>query len=156
MIDASHPADEQWHAIDAELAAYGAGLDELPQIVVLNKIDLEPDADLRGRRRRGSRPCSGSRARPARGSRSSGRRSSRSCPSLPPVVAGEATELADFLVYRPQPKARSWSLLRTEDGFRVVGTPPGRGGARAGAPRGGRTRGASAVEVGDESFEFVP
>src|SRR4249919_1506953 len=43
VIDASHPADEQWRSIDAELAAYGAGLDELPQIVVLNKIDLERD-----------------------------------------------------------------------------------------------------------------
>src|SRR6202030_2451160 len=42
VIDASKPADEQWAAIDAELAAYGAGLDGLPQIVVLNKIDLEP------------------------------------------------------------------------------------------------------------------
>ena len=28
VIDASHPADEQWRLIDAELAAYGAGLDE--------------------------------------------------------------------------------------------------------------------------------
>src|SRR5262249_7396609 len=40
VIDASHPADEQWHLIDGELAAYGAGLDELPQIVALNKIDV--------------------------------------------------------------------------------------------------------------------
>jgi len=30
VIDASHPADEQWRLIDAELVAYGAGLDELP------------------------------------------------------------------------------------------------------------------------------
>src|SRR5204863_1083736 len=33
-------ADERWRAIDLELAAYGAGLDERPQVVVLNKIDL--------------------------------------------------------------------------------------------------------------------
>ena len=46
VIDASKPADEQWLAIDVELAAYGAGLDELPQIVVLNKVDLEPDPDF--------------------------------------------------------------------------------------------------------------
>src|SRR5438874_5637707 len=46
VIDASHPADEQWRLIDAELAAYGAGLDERPQIVVLNKIDLAPDPEL--------------------------------------------------------------------------------------------------------------
>ena len=43
VIDASHDADEQWRTIDAELGAYGAGLDERPQIVVLNKIDLAPD-----------------------------------------------------------------------------------------------------------------
>src|SRR5215212_8138913 len=43
VIDASQPAEEQWATIDAELAAYGAGLSELPQIVVLNKIDLTPD-----------------------------------------------------------------------------------------------------------------
>ena len=36
-------ADERWRTIDAELAAYGAGLDERPQIVVLNKIDLSPE-----------------------------------------------------------------------------------------------------------------
>src|SRR6201985_1282241 len=43
VIDASAPADEQWKLIDSELGAYGAGLDERPQIVVLNKIDLEPN-----------------------------------------------------------------------------------------------------------------
>src|SRR4051812_41439299 len=35
VIDASQPPDDQWRAIDGELAAYGAGLDERPQIVVL-------------------------------------------------------------------------------------------------------------------------
>ena len=47
VIDAAagDPA-EQFHAVDGELAAYGAGLDELPQIVVLNKIDIAPDPAL--------------------------------------------------------------------------------------------------------------
>src|SRR5207344_2389308 len=41
VIDsAEDDADDRWRTIDAELAAYGAGLDERPQIVVLNKIDL--------------------------------------------------------------------------------------------------------------------
>src|SRR5262249_37210427 len=41
VIDAAaaDPA-EQFLAIDRELAAYGAGLDERPQLVVLNKVDL--------------------------------------------------------------------------------------------------------------------
>src|SRR6266566_2673993 len=43
VIDASHPVDDQWRTIGAELAAYGAGLERRPQIVVLNKIDLLPD-----------------------------------------------------------------------------------------------------------------
>src|SRR5213075_493259 len=43
VIDASQPIEEQWHTIDAELSAYGAGLDVRPQIVVLNKIDIAPD-----------------------------------------------------------------------------------------------------------------
>src|SRR5205807_5315908 len=44
VIDASEgDADERWRTIDAELAAYGAGLDERPQAVVLNKLDLVPE-----------------------------------------------------------------------------------------------------------------
>src|SRR5256884_323400 len=44
VIDASEDdADERWSVIDRELAAYGAGLDERPQAVVLNKIDLVTD-----------------------------------------------------------------------------------------------------------------
>ena len=43
VIDASEgDADERWRTIDQELAVYGAGLDQRPQAVVLNKIDLEP------------------------------------------------------------------------------------------------------------------
>src|SRR5579885_482109 len=44
VIDSSEDdADERWRTIDAELSAYGAGLDTRPQVVVLNKIDLRPD-----------------------------------------------------------------------------------------------------------------
>src|SRR5881409_4232313 len=44
VIDASEgDAAERWRVIDRELAAYGAGLDERPQAVILNKIDLLPD-----------------------------------------------------------------------------------------------------------------
>jgi GTP-binding protein len=46
VIDSSKPLEEQWATIDAELSAYGAGLDELPQIVVLNKIDIAPDPEF--------------------------------------------------------------------------------------------------------------
>ena len=44
VIDSSEgDADERWRTIDTELAAYGAGLDKRPQVVVLNKIDLSPE-----------------------------------------------------------------------------------------------------------------
>ena len=41
VIDAAEgDAAERFHAIDTELGQYGAGLDERPQLVVLNKLDL--------------------------------------------------------------------------------------------------------------------
>src|SRR2546430_2257844 len=44
VIDASEDdAAERWRVIDQELGAYGAGLDERQQAVVLNKTDLLPD-----------------------------------------------------------------------------------------------------------------
>ena len=153
MIDASKDVAEQWQTIDAELAAYGAGLDERPQIVVLNKLDLAPDASfpiddprviavfralVRDRRR--------SRRVPARSC-------SRSFPEPELPERGE-DELADFLVYRPQPKARQWRLLRTEGGFRVLGTPPSDEELERALRAAGAKHGAT-VEVGDEEFELA-
>lgn len=44
VIDSAEgDADERWRTIDAELSAYGAGLDERRQVVVLNKTDLRPE-----------------------------------------------------------------------------------------------------------------
>ena len=42
VIDAQEDVEARFHAIDRELAAYGAGLADRPQIVVLNKLDLVP------------------------------------------------------------------------------------------------------------------
>jgi GTP-binding protein len=154
VIDSSHPVDRQWHAIDAELAAYGAGLDELPQIVVLNKVDLEPHpafgvAD--------PRIVAVFRISCATGEGIDELRKAlfTLVPEPPPAPTGEDGEPVEFLVYRPQPKGRSWSLLRTEDGFRVVGGPPADGELERALREAGARRGSS-VEVGDESFEFVP
>ena len=73
-----------------------------------------------------------------------------------PAPVGEArTAVPEFLVYRPEPKARPWSLMRTEDGFRVVGTPPSEEELERALREAGARRGV-AVEVGEESFEFVP
>src|ERR687894_382944 len=44
VIDvAAGPPEESFSVIDRELGEYGAGLDERPQIIILNKIDLMPE-----------------------------------------------------------------------------------------------------------------
>jgi len=98
VIDASAgDADERYRIIDTELAAYGAGLGERPQLVVLNKSDLHPEpapfsvederivavTASRARRERAStssRACSSASA-PRRDCRSSGRSTRRCLPS---------------------------------------------------------------------------
>jgi GTPase len=153
VIDASYPAGDQWRAIDAELTAYGAGLDELPQLVVLNKIDLEPDPEFEVA---DDRIIAVFRISCATGEGIDELRLGlfTLVPEPAEVVLG-GSEVPEFLVYRPEPKARPWSLLRTEDGFRVVGTPPSEEELERALREAGARRGA-AVEVGEESFQFVP
>jgi hypothetical protein len=72
------------------------------------------------------------------------------------VNAGDRdAEIADFLVYRPKARVRRWSLMRTEDGFRVVGPPPERSELDRALREAGARRGMT-VEVGPESYEFFP
>ena len=58
------------------------------------------------------------------------------------------------LVYKPKAKGRQWRLLRTEGGFRVLGTPPPdeelERALRAAGAKDGVT-----VEIGDEEFELA-
>jgi GTP-binding protein len=153
VIDATKSPDEEWLAIDAELGAYGAGLDERPQIVVLNKIDLEPDPrfDILD-----PRILTVLRVSCATGEGIGDLE--RALFTLVPEPAApevDPTAPVDFLVYRPQPRARPWSLLRTEDGFRVVGAAPAVEVLERALREAGARRGAT-VQVGDESFEYVP
>jgi GTP-binding protein len=154
VIDASFPAEPQWHTIENELARYGAGLDSLPQIVVLNKIDIAPDPRFAIRDERIVAVFALSCAT------GEGLDAFRSglftlVPEPPPREPADDGELADFLVYRPQAKVRRWSLLRTEAGFRVAGAPPAPEELERALREAGARRGA-AVEVGAESFEFIP
>jgi GTP-binding protein len=151
VIDASKDADEQWHAIDSELVAYGAGLEERPQIVVLNKIDLVPDPPFTVD---DERIVSVFRLSCATGEGLDVFR--RGLFALVPDEMREASvdELPDFLVYRPEPKARPWSLFRTERGFRVVGTPPPDDELERALRAAGAKRGAN-VEIGDETLELA-
>src|SRR5207244_2408011 len=150
VIDASKDADEQWRTIDAELLAYGAGLELRPQIVVLNKIDLEPDPAF------GiddERIVAVFRLSCATGQGLEEFRRALFTVVPEPVVEDVAQdELPEFLVYRPEPKARPWSLFRTERGFRVVGTPPDEEELERALRAAGAKPGA-AVEIGEETLE---
>ncbi|HEY2326136.1 MAG TPA: GTPase ObgE [Gaiellaceae bacterium] len=151
VIDASQPADEQWRLIDGELAAYGAGLAERPQLVVLNKIDLEPHPvfEIQDARIVGVFPLSCATGAGI----DEFRRALFSLIPAPVLELPDEDELADFLVYRPEPKQRPWRLYRTEGGFRVTGTP-----SEAELERALRAAGAkkgATVEVDGEEMELA-
>jgi len=151
VIDASHPADEQWRLIDAELAAYGAGLDERPQIVVLNKIDLVSDTEFTID---DPRVISVLRVSCATGEGIDELRRRLFTLVPEPVADDRPDDLADFLVYKPEPKTRPWRLLRTEGGYRVLGTPPSEQELERALKAAGARKGAT-VEVGDEELELA-
>jgi GTP-binding protein len=154
VIDSSEDdADERWRTIDAELGAYGAGLDERPQVVVLNKIDLSPEPaafDVDDDRI----------LRVLRVSAATGAGIDELKRALfelvPPeeVVPEEAEqELVDYLVYRPQPARRRFRVFRTERGFRVTGRPPKAAELEAILKAAGVREGQE-VEIGDEVLEW--
>jgi GTPase len=152
VIDASHDADAQWRVIDAELGAYGAGLDARPQIVVLNKVDLVADPPFTVD---DARIVAVFRLSCATGAGlEEFRRALFTLVPLPEPVSLDESELVDFLVYRPQAEARSWRLLRTEHGYRVHGTPPGADELERALRAAGAKKGAT-VEIGDEELELA-
>ncbi|HET7128337.1 MAG TPA: GTPase ObgE [Gaiellaceae bacterium] len=153
VIDASHPAEEQWRLIDAELGAYGADLDERPQIVVLNKIDLvrSPTFQVDDRRIVAVFELSCATGEGIAEFRQG------LFDLVPPAPSAESTidsALVDFLVYKPEPKARPWRLLRTEGGYRVLGRPPSAEELERALKAAGARKGAI-VEVGDEELELA-
>jgi GTPase len=146
-------ADERWRTIDGELAAYGAGLDERPQIVVLNKIDLRPEPPSfgveDGRLRRVLRVSA------ATGAGLDELRAAlfELAPQEAEESAEPADEIVDFLVYRPRPARRAFRVYRTERGFRVTGTPPAEEALEAILKAAG-ARAGDEVEVGEEQLEW--
>ena len=156
VLDSSEgDTEDRWRTIDAELSAYGAGLDERPQVVVLNKIDLQPEPP--------SFAIEDDRiVRVLRVSAATGagiddlkRALLELVPpeEIVPPAPGDEQELVDYLVYRPQPSRRAYRVFRTERGFRVTGRPPAPAELEAILKSAGAREG-DEVEVGDEVLEW--
>ena len=155
VIDGSAgDADDRFRVVDRELAQYGAGLDERPQLVVLNKSDLTPaPASFTVE---DPRIVGVLRVSCATGSGIDELRQElfRQCPEKPPMPVAAEPALPEFLDYRPRPPARSaFRILRTERGFRVVGEPPD-GDQLEQALRAAGVRSGSEVEIGDEVYDW--
>jgi GTPase len=152
VIDAAEgDPTERFAAIDHELGAYGAGLDRLPQIVVLNKVDIAPDAAFSSDDPRVLRVV---RTSAATGAGIDELRNAlfELCPAAPEPEA-PADGLVDFLVYKPEPGQRAYRIFRTDRGFRVVGTPPEGEELKEALKAVGAKAGAE-VEIGDETVIF--
>jgi GTPase len=153
VIDASEgDADDRWRVIDSELGAYGAGLDERRQVVVLNKIDLRPDPPFDVEDNRIARVFRVSCATGA-GIEALKRGLFELCPPAEPVRSAAADGLVEFLVYRPRPSGRRFRVLRTDRGFRIAGEPPDEETLTAALKAAGAREG-DEVEVGGETMEF--
>jgi GTP-binding protein len=159
VIDA-HEEDPvtRFRTIDRELGAYGAGLAERPQIVVLNKVDLPGVATLQIDDPRILAVVRTSAVTGA-GIEALKRRLFEVISPLPePAPAGPGLELADFLVYRPRAtRRRAFRVFRTDRGYLVAGrdlsSVPREEIDEALRAAGART--GDAVTVGDATLEYA-
>jgi len=144
---------ERFRAIDRELAAYGAGLDERPQVVVLNKADLlESPPAFEIADERIVRVVSTSAVTGA-GIDELKLALFELCPVAPPAQADEPG-LPEYLEYRPRPRrGPAFRILRTDRGYRVSGKTPPPDELEEALRRAGIRRGAE-VEVDGEVLEW--
>jgi GTPase len=156
VIDASEgDAAERFAAINAELEAYGAGLEARPQAVVLNKIDLVPEPpafeveDDRVVRVFRLSCATGEGVEEFR------RALFELCPPAEPEATADDEGLVDFLVYRPKPHRGRYRILRTDRGFRVAGDAPEDEEELAAALKAAGARKGDEIEVGDEIHEWA-
>jgi GTPase len=156
VIDVQEDVEARFRAIDRELRAYGAGLVERPQIIVLNKIDLVAEAApfaVDDPRVRAVVPVS---AATGAGIDALQRALFDAVPEAraAPVVE---RELAEFLVYRPEPpRRRGFRIFREDGGYRVAG-PAATTLDDAALREALRTAGArpgDSVKLGERTFAF--
>ena len=155
VIDAAdgEPA-ERWAAIDRELTAYGEGLDELPQVVVLNKIDLLPDPPKLGVEDERIIAVDLVSCATGAGIEEFRRGLFQHVPEAEALPEASPEGLADFLVYRPEPRGRRYRIFRTDTGFRVMGRPPGEQELAEALKAAGAKTG-DEVAIGDEVSELA-
>jgi GTP-binding protein len=154
VIDAAEEdPEERFRTIDRELAAYGAGLDERPQIVVLNKADLAPRMpsfqldDERIRRVVAVSCLTGE------GIGELERTLFELCP-VEGVTPVGGDILPEFIEYRPRARRRPrFRILRTDRGYRIVGKVPPPEELDEALRRAGVRSGAEVV-VDGETFEW--
>jgi GTP-binding protein len=155
ILDASEPdLDGRFRTIDRELTAYGAGLERRPQLVVLNKIDLLDEVpafdppDERVLRVVATSCATGA------GIPELKHALFELCPAEEDSEDGARDALPEFLEYAPRSeRGPSFRILRTDRGYRVVGTPPSGDELEEALRRIGVKRGAL-VELGDEELEW--
>jgi GTP-binding protein len=154
VLDASEPdLESRFRTIDHELARYGAGLAERPQLVVLNKIDLvETVPAFESSDERVVRVVATSCAT-GKGVEELKLALFELCPASA-VENPMEDAVPEFLDYRPRPRSGPrFRILRTDRGFRVVGTPPPPDELEA-ALRGLGIKRGTQVEIGDEELEW--
>ena len=153
-LDASEPdLEERFRTIDRELAAYGAGLDERRQLVVLNKIDLLAEVPVFALEDDRLARVIATSCATGEGIGELKRALFELCPVESPDIATEQL-VPEFLEYRPRARrGPRFRILRTDRGYRVVGTPPSPAELEEALRRIGVKRGAE-VEVGEETLEW--
>jgi GTP-binding protein len=154
VVDASEPdLVERLRTIDHELEAYGAGLSERRQLIVLNKIDLlesAPDLTTEDPRVVGVVAVS---CATGHGIDELKRALFEHCP-VGPSEPLPVDDVPEFLEYTPRARrGPRYRILRTDRGYRVVGTPPPDDELETVLKRLGIKRGTQ-VEVGDEELEW--
>jgi len=122
-----------YEAVRAELGSYGAGLDRLPELIVLSKSDLLPPDDVgmaikEWRRRRGDAAVDVLAVSSATGAGVEvlGQAILRELPSteqtVRPTAGPRPTEFeAEHRIYRPAGEGGYWVEREDDGGFRVMG-----------------------------------
>ncbi|HET8968462.1 MAG TPA: GTPase ObgE [Gaiellaceae bacterium] len=155
VIDASEPdLGERFRLINGELEAYGAGLAERSQLVVLNKVDLLEDVprfpveDVRIAGVVATSCATGS------GITELVHALFELCPVAARLEPDPEATVPEFLEYTPRPRrGPRFRIYRTDRGYRVVGTPPPADELEVALRRLGIKPGTQ-VEVGEEELEW--